>query len=105
MPVIARAGGEPARAVVEGNASLVVPGCGALVVNAGQSGYYRTLYAQPQFDAIRASFAKLPAIDQLGVMGDASALGLAGLRPASDLLDLAKAAPVDANEKVWGART
>ena len=103
VPVIARAGGEPARAVVEGNASLVVPGCGALVVNAGQSGYYRTLYAQPQFDAIRASFAKLPAIDQLGVMGDASALGLAGLRPASDLLDLAKAAPVDANEKVWGA--
>jgi len=104
VPVIAQtAGGEPARTVVTGGAgTLEVPGCGAVVVNAGQSGYYRTLYAAPQFDAIRKGFAKLAPIDQLGLMGDAWALGMAGLRPASDFLDLAKATPVDADPQIWG---
>jgi len=102
VPVIAQAGGEPVRSVVEGTATLSVPGCGPLVVNAGQSGYYRTLYAQPQFDAIRNGFAKLAPIDQLGLMGDAWALGMAGLRPATDYLELASATPIDADSKVWG---
>ena len=47
VPVIAQAvGGEPVRTIVEGGAgTLDVPGCGPVVVNAGQSGYYRTLYS------------------------------------------------------------
>jgi len=102
VPVIAQAGGEPVRAVVEGSATLELPGCGPVIVNAGQSGYYRSLYAQPQFAAIRDGFAKLAPIDQLGLMGDAWALGLAGLRPATDYLELAAATPVDADPKVWG---
>ncbi|MFC5576507.1 M1 family metallopeptidase [Lysobacter niabensis] len=104
VPVIAQAGGEAVRTVVEGGAAtLEVPGCGPLVVNAGQSGYYRTLYAQPQFEAIRDGFAKLAPIDQLGLMGDAWALGMAGLRPATDYLELAKATPVDADPQIWGS--
>jgi len=102
VPVIAQAGGEPVRTVVEGAATLSVPGCGPLLVNAGQSGYYRTLYAQPQFDAIRNGFPELAPIDQLGLMGDAWALGMAGLRPATDYLELASATPVDADPKIWG---
>jgi len=102
VPVIAQAGGESVRTVVEGTATLSVPGCGPLVVNAGQSGYYRTLYTQPQFDAIRNGFAKLAPIDQLGLMGDAWALGMAGLRPATDYLELASATPIDADPKIWG---
>jgi aminopeptidase N len=104
VPVIAQTvGGEPVRTVVEGGATtLEVPGCGPVVVNAGQSGYYRTLYAPAQFDAIKSGFAKLAPIDQLGLMGDAWALGLAGLRPASDYLDLAKATPIDADPQIWG---
>jgi aminopeptidase N len=102
VPVIAQAGGEPVRAVVEGSATLDVPGCGPVIVNAGQSGYYRSLYAQPQFAAIRDGFAKLAPIDQLGLMGDAWALGLSGLRPATDYLELATATPLDADPKVWG---
>ncbi len=35
-------------------------------------------------------------------MGDTWALGMAGLRPASDYLDLAKATPVDADPQIWG---
>jgi len=105
VPVIAQAigGNAPVRAMVsDGHATLEVPGCGPVIVNAGQSGYYRTLYSPEQFSAISDSFAKLATIDQLGVMKDSWALGLAGLQPASNYLDLAKVAPVDADPQVWG---
>jgi len=104
VPVILQALGDaPVRTLVEGGAGTVaVPGCGPVVVNAGQSGYYRTLYAPDQFAAIRDSFAKLAPIDQLGVMGNTWALGMAGLQPASDYLDLAKATPLEADPQIWG---
>ena len=103
VPVIAQAGSDAVRTVIEGGAAtLEVPGCGPLIVNAGQSGYYRTLYAQPQFEALRDGFAKLDPMDQLGLMGDAWALGMAGLRPATDYLELAKATPIDADPQIWG---
>jgi aminopeptidase N len=105
VPVIAQVVGNPAagRALVtDGQATLTVPGCGPVIVNAGQSGYYRTLYTTPQFDALRDGFAQLASIDQLGLMNDTWALGMAGLRPASDYLDLAAGTPVDADPQVWG---
>jgi len=104
VPVIAQsAGGEPVRTVVEGGkGTLDVPGCGPVIVNAGQSGYYRTLYAPAQFAGIRSEFAKLDAIDQLGVMNDVWALGMAGLQTPSDYLDLVKATPRDADPQIWG---
>ena len=104
VPVIAQTvGGEPARTVIDGGAgSLQVPGCGTVVVNAGQSGYYRTLYSPGQFADIRDDFADLAPIDQLGLMGDTWALGMAGLQPASDYLELAAATAVDADPQIWG---
>ena len=43
--MIAAAGGRELRTIVEGgSAQATVPGCGPLVVNYGQAGYYRTLY-------------------------------------------------------------
>lgn len=103
VPVIAQAvGGATASTLVNGEASLVVPGCGPVVVNAGQSGYYRTLYNPQAFAALSASYAKLAPIDQLGVLDDTSALGMAGLQPASSVLDLIKATPSDANPALWG---
>lgn len=103
VPVIAQAvGGEPVRTIVEGGkGTLDVPGCGPVVVNAGQSGYYRTLYAPAQFAALRDGFTKLDAIDQLGLMNDVWALGMAGLQSPSDYLDLAKATPSDADPQIW----
>lgn len=104
VPVIAQVpGNEPARTIVEGGSgSLEVPGCGAVVVNAGQSGYYRTLYAPEQFAQVRTGFTRLEAIDQLGVMNDVWALGLAGLQSPADYLDLVKATPRDADPQIWG---
>ncbi len=104
VPVIASTvdGGKPARALVQdGKGTLSVPGCGTVVLNAGQSGYFRTLYSPAQFAAIKADFGKLAAIDQLGIMNDAWSLGLAGREPASDYLDLASALPVDADPQIW----
>jgi aminopeptidase N len=104
VPVIAQTLGSttPARTLVSGgSATLEVPGCGVVIVNAGQSGYYRTLYAADQFAAIKGSFARLAPIDQLGILDDTWSLGMAGLQPVSDFLDLAHATPADADPQIW----
>jgi aminopeptidase N len=103
VPVIAQTvGNATARTVISGGkATLTLPGCGAVLVNAGQSGYYRTLYAPKAFAALADNFAQLPAIDQLGLLGDSWALGLAGQMPASGFMELASRAPVDAAPEVW----
>lgn len=105
VPVIAQAVGSATvvRTLVSGgHAKLEVPGCGPIIVNAGQSGYYRTLYAPAQFAAIKDSYAKIAPIDQLGLSGDAWALGMAGLQPVSDYLDLVKATSINDDPQIWG---
>ncbi len=105
VPVIAQVVGNKAdaRMVVEnGKGTLEVPGCGPVVVNAGQTGYYRTLYKPAQFAQVREGFAKMDTLDQIGVLQDTWALGLGGLQPASDYLELAAALPVDADPMLWG---
>lgn len=104
VPVSAEAAGSSTVAktlVTGGKGALSVEGCGPVVVNAGQAGYFRVLYAPKAFAALSASFAKLPAIDQLGVIGDAWALGLNGQQAATDALDLVLATPADADPQVW----
>lgn len=104
VPVIVQAqGSEAVRTVVtDGKATVTAPGCGLVIVNAGQSGYYRTLYTPPHFAKIKAGFASLAAIDQLGILTDAWSLGLNGQQPATDALELAAATPVQADPQVWG---
>ncbi len=105
VPVSAQVAGSSTVAktlVVGGKGALSVDGCGPVVVNAGQAGYFRTLYTPKAFAGVSASFAKLPAIDQLGVISDAWALGLNGQQPVTDALDLAMATPADADPQVWG---
>ena len=103
VPVSVRAGeGEPVRVLVDGTARVELPGCEAPVrVNAGQKGYFRTLYEPTQFKALAADFAALPAVDQLGLMLDAGALAGVGLQPEADLLDLAMQVPLDAVPELW----
>ncbi|MFA6442880.1 MAG: M1 family metallopeptidase [Sterolibacterium sp.] len=105
VPVMLQAigGAAPVRALVTGGqATVSVPGCAPVVVNAGQTGYYRTVYAPEHFRAIAGNFGELAPIDQLGLLSDSWSLGLAGLQPVSDFLDLAKAAAVDADPQIWG---
>ncbi len=103
VPVILQSpGGAPVRTVLQSKAVVTVPGCEPVVVNAGQSGYYRTLYRPAQFARMAGRFGALAPIDQLGLFSDSWALGRAGLQPISDVLDLARATPVDADPQVWG---
>ncbi len=63
------------------------PGDG-LVVNTGQSGYFRTLYTGGLFQKLSDAFGRLTPADQIGVVQDASALALSGQEPIGDLLGL-----------------
>jgi aminopeptidase N len=108
VPVVAQTLGATTQArtvVTKGQATLRVPGCGALVVNAGQNGYYRTVYAPAAFDALSVQFPALAPVDQLGLLSDTWALGLSGQAPAANLLDLAAGTPEDANPQVWSKLT
>ncbi|PQM28564.1 aminopeptidase [Sphingopyxis lindanitolerans] len=104
VPVLARAGdGAVSRQVVTGGAgTLTLPGCRPVLINAGQAGYYRTLYSPAALAALRGRFASLAPIDQLGLLGDNFALAYAGYQPMGAALDLLAAAPRDANPKLIG---
>ncbi len=105
VPVIAQVLGakeEGRTLVVGGKGSVTVPGCGPVVVNAGQSGYFRTHYAPANFALLAKEFARLAPIDQMGMMTDTWALGLAGRQDAADFLTLANATPLSADPQVWG---
>jgi aminopeptidase N len=104
VPVLARAGnGAVARQVIAGGTgTLTLPGCGAVLLNAGQAGYYRTLYSPAALAALRGDFAAIAPIDQLGLLGDNFALAYAGYQPMGAALDLLAAAPKDANPKLLG---
>jgi aminopeptidase N len=110
VPVtVAAVGAKSAAAAVTGDAgsaTLSVRGCGPIVVNPGQGGYYRTLYPRAAFTELAADFGELPPADQMGLLYDAQALGVAGLVPYSDAFDLASRAPRDADPLVfeWIAR-
>ncbi|MDI1253884.1 M1 family metallopeptidase [Thermomonas sp.] len=102
VPVSVRSGGSAVHVLVDDKASVELPGCGApVLLNAGQKGYYRTLYAPAQFKVLSDGFNKLPVVDQLGVMMDASALAAVGQQPESDLLDLTTKVPLDASPNLW----
>jgi len=106
VPVIAEVVGNAASStLVNGSATLKLKGCGPVLVNAGQTGYYRTLYAPAQLAALKQDFNKLAPIDQLGLMSDTWAESMAGLEPVSDFLDMAKATPADAAPAIWAEVT
>lgn len=104
VPVLARTVGSDtvARAVVEGGRGEVrTEGCGPVKVNAGTTGYYRTLYSPEFFDGLRGVFDEMDPLDQLGLLHDASALGTAGYAPVSDYLELAASVKLDADPLIW----
>ncbi|WP_349779220.1 M1 family metallopeptidase [Xanthomonas sp. WHRI 7065] len=103
VPVVLRSGdGAPVRVLVDGTAQVQVPGCDApVVVNAGQKGYFRTLYAPAQFKALTTRFAALPVVDQVGVLNDTNALAGAGVQAQADVLDLTAQVAAGASPDIW----
>jgi aminopeptidase N len=89
VPVLAAHPGETVvSAVVAGEGVMNLPGCGPVIVNAGHHGYYRTLYSPAMFAQLAAVYGQLSPADQMGIMDDATALGMTGQQPMSDVLDL-----------------
>lgn len=100
IPLVARRiGGEPVRAVMAPSAdhTLALPGQGAYIVNAGQSGFFRVRYDEGNLSQLSASFAQLQAEDQLGVLLDYWAFARSGDAPFTDYLRLMEAIPADAD--------
>jgi len=104
VPVMAQTiGGETKRLILDGKASLELPGCGAYVINAGQAGYYRSLYPAANIAALAKGFATVPSIDQLGLLADNWQIGQGGYQPISLSLDLIDAVPSNASPFVLAA--
>ncbi|WJY19373.1 M1 family aminopeptidase [Alteriqipengyuania flavescens] len=94
-------GAAPQRRVFgEQSATYTLDGCGTVELNAGQLGYFRTLYPAAEQAKLAASMRRQEPIDQLGMIADAQALGVGGYQGYAPALDLLAAMPVDANPVV-----
>ena len=67
---------------------VAVPAGSVAVVNAGQAGYFRTLYDAASFQKVATDYQVLQPADQLGLLNDSLALGTAGIEPMGDFLTL-----------------
>ena len=95
-------GGGSARAVIEGPGPqrVTVPGCGPVVINAGQSSYLRVRYSDAGLAELTARFAQLGVDDQLGLLADTQALAFADKLPMGALLGLMRQVPAQADPLV-----
>lgn len=101
VPVKAQTLGSAAqRLILQGNGKVTLPGCSAYVVNAGQTGYYRSLYPAANVKALAKDFGKLASIDQTGLMADQFQLSVGGYQPMGLALDLIDAVPTSASPAV-----
>jgi aminopeptidase N len=106
VPVIAAPLGQSAteqRVIVTGEkpAALTDMGNAPMVVNAGQTGYFRTLYAKDQVAKLTEAFAQVQSADQLGLLSDTWALAASGDGDVADFLDLTRKLPLSADPTVW----
>jgi Peptidase family M1 domain/ERAP1-like C-terminal domain len=100
------AGGSSAplkRVIVSGAKSMPVtlPGCGMPVVNYGQSGYFRTLYAPAYLAVLKNGFAKLAVDDQIGLLADSYALANGDYTDIAQHLALISSLRSDTAPQVW----
>ena len=105
VPVMAQAigqggGGTQQRLILNGSAQVTLPGCGAYLINAGQTGYYRSLYPEANLRSLVRDFTRLTSMDQIGLMADNFQLGLGGYQPMGLALDLIDAVPATASPAV-----
>ena len=100
VPVVvhALAGGATWRGFVSRNSPQDVTING--VVNAGQTGYFRTAYDEASFQPLAENFASLPPLDQLGLLNDARDNGYSGISPFSYFLRLANHVSIHTDPRV-----
>jgi aminopeptidase N len=79
---------------------MTIAGCGAVTVNAGQTGYYRVQYSDALLQQLTDNFANLAAVDQLGLLKDSQALSYASYTSLQQFLSLLQQVPADANPMI-----
>jgi aminopeptidase N len=96
-------GGTPSRGVVAGagGGALDLAGCGPVVLNAGQTGYFRVRYSAEGIAALTANFGALPSVDQLGLLNDTRALAYNGDEPMAAFLNLSLRLDAKTDPIVW----
>jgi len=92
----------PTSVLVSGEAptQAVAAGCGPVILNAGQGGYFRSHYTKTGLAALAAHYPELTADDQLGLLNDTGSLANNGQLPMSDYLDLTTHVPANADPVV-----
>jgi aminopeptidase N len=106
VPVtIAALGGVSAKMVVSGSKpqSGSVRGCGTVILNAGQTAYFRSRYSNEGLAAISVHFAALSSGDQLGIFDDSASLAYVGEEPMAVFLNLTKSVPANADPVIASA--
>ncbi len=106
VPAIVAPLGRPSTAAVVSGAAaqaVQIDGCGTVVINAGQTGYFRSHYSNEGLAAITAAYDALLPDDQLGVLNDRSALAYTGDEPMAGLLELTKKIGADTEPVVASA--
>jgi len=98
--VVQAAGNQPVRQVLDGSAGLNLQGCGPVVVNGGQLGYFRTLYTPAMNAQLAQALPTLAPIDQLGLLRDSYSLAEADYQPLAPALAMLLAVPGNANPVV-----
>jgi aminopeptidase N len=103
VPVVAAVAEHDVRRVIVSAQQPVTIPAPALLVNAGQAGYFVSHYAPEPLRRLIVRLPTLSAEDQLGLFGDTLALASAGYTPMASLLELVAALPSDADPTVWSA--
>jgi aminopeptidase N len=91
VPVTAAAlGGAPNGALIQGASPqpMTVAGCGPTIINANQTGYFRTAYSPEGLSALTQRLPELSPYDQLGVYNDTATLGYVGREPIAAFLQM-----------------
>jgi len=103
VPVAVTGIGAPASTtVIFGSAptAVQVAGCAPVLINAGQTAYFRSRYTPAGLSQLTAHFAQLTSIDQLGLLDDTQSLAYDGAEPMTALLAVADSVPIDAAPEV-----
>jgi len=103
IPVTVRMLGGETKQLVIGDPGVQVrlQGCGPVVLNAGQTGYFRSAYMPEALKALTDRFGELTADDQLGLINDQRALAYAGVQPIGGFLGLGPKLSGKSDPIVW----
>ncbi len=90
------------RILLDGKASLSLPGCDTPVkANWGENGYYRTQYDAPSLQSLAAHYAALGPADRANLLGDQFELFVADRQSLADYLNLLPALKAETDIAVW----